>query len=145
MEYDIKRAIVYSAGVEGYFADDKNFVGLNVAKERRYLLDAIRGFATKVGKFATRKEADKLVCDIQRGQLSVEVVESFEKIENKKRMSKMKVKIHRGMLETIAEEAMTACEDCSRNMKKCLLRRAMLDCNIAKYHDSENICCYKQI
>ena len=145
MDHDIKRAIVYSAGVEGYFAQSKNFLGMNITRERNKLLDAVRDFATKVGKFADKKDADKLVKDIETGQLSVEVVENFEKIQNKKRMSKYRVKVNRGMLDTIAEEAMTACKDCSRNMKKCLLRRALLDCSIEKYHDSENICCYKQI
>ena len=145
MDSDIKRAILYTAGMEGFLNQQSNFLGMNVNKERKILLDAARMFAEKVAKFATQKEADKLVAEIKAGQVSVEVVENFEKIENKKRMSKLKVKVNRGMLDTIAEEAMASCENCERNMKKCLLRRALLDCNIEKYHDSDKICQYKQI
>lgn len=145
MDIDIKRAILYTAGMEGFLNQQANFLGMNVNRERKELLEKIRVFAEKVSKNSTQQQADKLVAEIKTGQISVEVVENFEKIENKKRMSKMKVKVNRGMLDTIAEEAMASCENCERNMKKCLLRRALLDCNIEKYHDSDKICQYKQI
>lgn len=145
MDFDVKRAILYSAGVEGYFAEEKNFLGLNVAKERKELLNKVRIFAEKVGKLSNQQEVNKLVAEIKTGQIAVQVVEDFEKIQNKKRMSKYKVKVNYGKLADIAEEAMTACENCNRNKKKCKLRIALLDCNIEKYHDSENICEYKQL
>ena len=145
MDIDIKRAILYGSGLLGFFQEDNNFTGMNVVVERKKLLHALMVFGSKIGRTVKEKEMDKLVKDIETGKINVEIVENFEKIQNKKRMSKYRVKVNFGKLETIAEEAMVACENCERNMKKCLLRRALLDCNIEKYHDSDKICQYKQI
>ena len=88
MDADIKRAILYGSGLLGFFQEEKNFTGMNVVVERKKLLHALMVFGGKIGLNAKEKEMDKLVKYIETGKINVEIVENFEKIQNKKRMSK---------------------------------------------------------
>ena len=145
MDLQLKKAIINSSGMEGFFAEDINFMGMNVNRERKDLLHAVRKFAQKIQSKCKDTDVVKLINEIKTEQISLETVTNFEKVQNKKRLGKMTVKVNRGKLDDIAESAMFVCENCERNTKKCKLRTALKECDIEPYNDSDIYCEYKQI
>jgi len=125
-----KHLILYMSKLEGFISCENLFLGMNMAKELREVSNAIAKASQKLGKVVNHKEVEKLVNDIQTDKVSVEIVHDFEKIMNKKKMSKLRVKMDWGIINDLAESAIwKVCDDCNYKNKNCKLRRTFKKLN----------------
>ena len=128
MDNTVKDIILWCSGFEGFFKDENKFLGLQIGKERKKVVYAVRDLSHRITKLhAKDDELNKLIKEIETGEVTATVIRDFEKHQNKKRRGKECVIVNRGAIEDLAELTIwKMCEGCDFKKKKCKVRTTVL-------------------
>ena len=128
MDENIKDIVLWCSGFEGFFNNENKFIGLQIGKERRKVITAVKDLSERIAKLhVNNNELSKLVKEIEAGEVTATVIRDFEKHQNKKRRGKECVIVNRGAIEDLAELTIwKMCEGCNVKKKRCKVRTTLL-------------------
>lgn len=144
MNDNIKNLILFISTSVSFLNDyNKNEVSQKVQIELKSILKKYENIADLLSYNCTNKEIDKLIADIESGNIKFDMIKKVDEIKNNKKLGKRQVIVKRGDLDSICLHALEhTCKKCTRNKKRCSLRTAFIGCDIEPYNNDKTKCPY---